>query len=176
MLVLAGLLVSQHGVQLYKLVTKLKKVSIFTLTPATSPAFKQCVNKCAKSNMLTLKKKFTSRFKRVCSKFSEGGRERSRTLTCCGFLGLPGPLFFGSASAGSGCSCDPEASPAASSPRALILCVNEIQTESRAPSVPAARALRRSVSQSVSVPRSAEQSVQNRCAHAKCKLKRVVCL
>lgn len=39
-------------------------------------------------------------------------------LTCCGFLGLPGPLFGGSA-AGAGCSRDPEAS-AASSPRVLI--------------------------------------------------------
>lgn len=45
----------------------------------------------------------------------------SHTLTCCGFLGLPGPLFGGSAGAGSGCSCDPEGSPAVSSPRSLIV-------------------------------------------------------
>lgn len=90
----------------------------------------------AKSNIVTLRMfiERSSKVKHVHSQFRILNvlvvEEIRVTLTCCGFLGLPGPLFFGSAGAGSGsgCSCDPEASPAASSPRALIVCVSSKQS------------------------------------------------
>lgn len=90
----------------------------------------------AKSNIVTLRMfiERSSKVKHVHSQFRILNvllvEEMRVTLTCCGFLGLPGPLFFGSAGAGSGsgCSCDPEASPAASSPRALIVCVSSKQS------------------------------------------------